>query len=152
MKSNQETTQDVKTISKGDIFCLFFFFRIASGGFVCVCVRLWHGGFYYAKVCTSPPHHILLWPTDFMLLPDGLCHVCCCQKPPHKNHSRYQGGNGTCTQLIPCCTSTSSAHKIRQETELLFTCLKAVTAAAIKYCHCRNMRLFDGLPSPSGIG
>lgn len=61
-----------------------------------------------------------------------------------------QGGNRT--WFICCCASTSSAHKIQQETELLFTFVKAAAIAAIKCCRGHNLRLVHGPPSPSGIG
>lgn len=148
MKSKQErnfTTQDVRTISKCDITC---FFCIASVVFKCVCVHLWDGDLYYAKVCSSPPCHILLWlrvaarwALPRTLLPEA---------PPQESQPLH-GWHGTCTRLIRCCTPTTSARKIGQETELLFTCLKAATAATIKCCRRCNSRLFHGFPSQPGM-
>lgn len=152
MKSNREinfTTRDVKTISEGDIFC---FFCIASVVCKCVCVCAPVG--WRLLLCEG-----LRKPSSSRSLAHGTS--CCCpagvgthvaaRSPLHKNRSRYWAGNGTCTRLIHCGTSTISAHKIRQETELFFNCLKAVTTAAIKHCHYHNMRLFHGFASPPDV-
>lgn len=114
---------------------------------LCVCLYLWGGGFYYAEVCTSPPHHTLLWPSGLLLLPLGIAIPVTARSPA----TRASGG-GNRTWFIRCCTSTSSAHKIWQETELLFTFVKAATTAALKCWRGHNMRLFHRFPSPSGMG
>lgn len=139
MENSQDrnfTTQGVKAISKGDIFCFFFFTQHLLCVRVCVCVFICTGAgvLYDAKVCTSPPHHVLLWPVGPVLLPSGHHYTFHCQKPPNKSRTHYQGGNGTSKWLVHCCTSTISTHETRRETELPFTCLKAVTAAAIECC------------------